>query len=43
MKDLPDAKQPGNPKFIFYSTNLQTGRSFRFRQDMIADYMLGIG
>jgi NTE family protein len=32
---------PGNPKFIIYATNLQTGRSFRFRQDMIADYMLG--
>src|SRR4029079_1025629 len=31
-----------NPKFIFYATNLQTGRSFRFRQDMLADYMLGM-
>ncbi len=41
IKDLPDASKPGNPKFIFYATNLQTGRSFRFRQDMIADYMLG--
>lgn len=40
MKDLPVAG-PGNPKFIFYATNLQTGRSFRFRQDMLADYMLG--
>jgi NTE family protein len=29
------------PKFVFYATNLQTGRSFRFRQDIIADYMLG--
>ncbi|HEY2967271.1 MAG TPA: patatin-like phospholipase family protein [Casimicrobiaceae bacterium] len=42
LKDLPDARTPGNPKFIFYATNLQTGRSFRFRQDMLADYMLGI-
>jgi NTE family protein len=41
MKQLPDASQAGNPKFIFYATNLQTGRSFRFRQDMLADYMLG--
>ena len=41
MKNLPDAKLPGNPRFIFYATNLQTGRSFRFRQDMLADYMLG--
>lgn len=40
MRDLPVAG-PGNPKFIIYSTNLQTGRSFRFRQDMLADYMLG--
>jgi NTE family protein len=40
MRDLPVAG-PGNPKFIFYATNIQTGRSFRFRQDMLADYMLG--
>lgn len=37
---LPDAAK-GAPKFIIYATNLQTGRSFRFRQDMIADWMLG--
>ncbi|MBK7548688.1 MAG: patatin-like phospholipase family protein [Rhodoferax sp.] len=42
IKDLPVADGKGNPKFIFYATNLQTGRSFRFRQDMVADYMLGI-
>lgn len=42
LKDLPVADGRGNPKFIFYATNLQTGRSFRFRQDMIADYRLGI-
>jgi NTE family protein len=41
MRELPDAAK-GNPKFIFYATNLQTGRSFRFRQDMIADYVLGV-
>jgi NTE family protein len=40
LKDLPVAG-PGVPKLIIYATNLQTGRSFRFRQDMIADYMLG--
>lgn len=42
LKDLPVADGSGNPKFIFYATNMQTGRSFRFRQDMLADYMLGI-
>ncbi len=42
IKDMPRADVTGNPKFIFYATNMQTGRSFRFRQDMIADYMLGI-
>lgn len=42
MKDLPVADGRGNPKFIFYATNMQTGRSFRFRQDMLADYRLGI-
>lgn len=42
IKDLPVADGISNPKFIFYATNLQTGRSLRFRQDMIADYMLGV-
>ncbi|MBK8168676.1 MAG: patatin-like phospholipase family protein [bacterium] len=41
LKDLPEAAD-GNPKFTFYATNLQTGRSFRFRQDLIADYRLGV-
>lgn len=41
LKELPVAG-PGKPKFIFYATNLQTGRSFRFRQDMLADYLLGV-
>lgn len=41
IKSLPVAD--GNaPKFTFYATNMQTGRSFRFRQDMMADYMLGV-
>ena len=40
IKDLP-AAGPGVPKFVFYATNLQTGRSFRFRQDIVADYSLG--
>ncbi|NMQ29363.1 patatin-like phospholipase family protein [Candidatus Accumulibacter phosphatis] len=30
------------PRFIFYATNMQTGRSFLFRQDYIADCVLGI-
>lgn len=42
IKDIPVADGDGNPKFIFYATNMQTGRSFRFRQDMLADYRLGI-
>ncbi|MCD6679905.1 MAG: patatin-like phospholipase family protein [Burkholderiaceae bacterium] len=41
LKDIPDASRPGNPRFVFYATSLQTGRSFRFRQDFIADYLLG--
>ncbi len=42
MKDLPKRKTNEAPLFVFYATNMQTGRSFRFRQDMIADYRLGI-
>lgn len=41
VKDLPNAKAGAGPMFIFYATNMQTGRSFRFRQDMLADWMLG--
>lgn len=41
LKDLPAAKPGAVPRFVFYATNLQTGRSFRFRQDMLADWMLG--
>jgi NTE family protein len=42
LKELPDASTGRSPKFVFYATNMQTGRSFRFRQDMVADYVLGI-
>lgn len=42
IKEMPMADGDGHPKFIFYATNMQTGRSFRFRQDMIADYLLGV-
>jgi NTE family protein len=42
LKDIPKAVTGQAPKFIFYATNIQTGRSFRFRQDMVADYVLGI-
>ena len=41
LKDIPKPGMPGNPTFIFYATSLQTGRSFRFRQDYIADWKLG--
>lgn len=40
--DMPDATQPGQPRFVIYATNMQTGRSFRFRQDMLADWKLGV-
>jgi NTE family protein len=40
LKDLP-AAGAGVPQFTFYATNLQTGRSFRLRQDKISDYMIG--
>lgn len=42
LKDIPKPGTPGNPTFIFYATSLQTGRSFRFRQDYIADWKLGV-
>ena len=42
LKDLPAAGVGGAPAFTFYATNMQTGRSIRFRQDMVADYMLGV-
>lgn len=41
-RDMPDATQPGQPRFVIYATNMQTGRSFRFRQDMLADWKLGV-
>lgn len=40
--DMPVAHGEGQPLFILYATNLQTGRSFRFRQDMLADWKLGV-
>lgn len=41
LKQIPAAATPGQPTFVFYATSLQTGRNFRFRQDYIADWMLG--
>lgn len=41
LRELPDPGKEAAPRFIFYATNMQTGRSFRFRQDYIADYYLG--
>jgi NTE family protein len=42
MRQIPARKTNDTPLFVFYATNMQTGRSFRFRQDMIADYRLGV-
>lgn len=42
LKQIPPAGTPGQPTFVFYATSLQTGRNFRFRQDYIADWVLGI-
>lgn len=42
LRALPVPKSEAAPTFIFYATNMQTGRSFRFRQDYIADYYLGM-
>lgn len=39
---LPDPGSEPAPRFVFYATNMQTGRSFRFTQRYIADYYLGI-
>ena len=41
-RDMPDPEKPGEPRFVLYATNMQTGRSFRFRQDMLADWKLGM-
>jgi NTE family protein len=41
LKDLPARQTNVAPLFVFYATNMQTGRSFRFRQDFIVDYRLG--
>jgi NTE family protein len=40
LKDLATPLD-GAPLFTFYATNLQTGRSFRLRQDKVSDYRLG--
>jgi NTE family protein len=42
MHDLPKRATNITPLFVFYATNMQTGRNFRFRQDFIADYKLGV-
>ncbi|HUW28846.1 MAG TPA: patatin-like phospholipase family protein [Sulfuriferula sp.] len=42
LRELPDSKNGAAPTFVFYATNMQTGRSFRFCQHYIADYYLGI-
>jgi NTE family protein len=42
LRELATPAEDHAPRFIFYATNMQTGRSFRFRQDYIADYVLGI-
>lgn len=42
LRELPDAASGAAPRFVFYATNMQTGRSFRLCQDYIADYYLGM-
>ena len=41
LKELPQPTADKVPVFIFYATNMQTGRSFRMRQDYIADWTIG--
>jgi NTE family protein len=46
IRDLPigpgGAQPATGPDFVIYATNMQTGRSFRFTQEYVADYYLGI-
>lgn len=42
LHDLPPRQANVAPLFVFYTTNLQTGRNLRFRQDFVADYFLGV-
>ncbi len=42
LGELSRERYPHGPTFIFYATNMQTGRRFRFSQDFIADYYLGV-
>jgi NTE family protein len=37
LRQLPD-----KPRFVFNSTNLQTGKSFRFSKPYIGDYRIGL-
>ncbi|BCA26729.1 patatin-like phospholipase family protein [Metapseudomonas otitidis] len=39
---MPDPTKGEGPLFVIYATNLQTGRSFRIRQDMLADWKIGV-
>lgn len=41
-QDMPNPTTSPAPRFVIYATSLQTGKSFRFRQDMLADYKLGV-
>lgn len=41
LKDLPRPAAGKVPIFLFYATSMQTGRSFRMRQDYIADWTIG--
>jgi NTE family protein len=40
LKDLPDDKD--GPRFIFYSTNYQTGAGVRFSKPYVGDWKLGL-
>lgn len=42
LQDLPGAGQPGHPRFVINSTNIQTGDLWRFSQPYMGDYRIGL-
>lgn len=41
LQDLPDAQTGGGPRFVFNTTNVQSGALFRFSRAYAADYRVG--
>jgi NTE family protein len=41
QKDIPQFKKGETPRFLFYSTSLQTGSSVRMERKRLADYKIG--